>query len=115
MNQSTRIRTVDDVLFVTSSAIKPGELHLHANLGDRVLVRSLDSLRKEWTIVNEQVMAMIDGTVAQTKPNAFGLEEVSVGLAFTATGKLAFIAEAGAEASITLTFKRREQSGSPNG
>ena len=108
MSDPTASRTVNDVLIVTSNPIAPGELKLHADLGERVLVRSLETVRQEWTLITGQVLAMLGETVAQTKSRPFGLDEVSVGLTFSATGKLAFIAEAGAEASITLTFKRRE-------
>jgi hypothetical protein len=48
----------------------------------------------------------------QVAPEAsMRLSELEVELGFTATGKLAFIAEAGVTGSITLTFTRQTDKG----
>jgi len=106
MSESRKRAPDDNVVFITSTKPLPGEVRLHADWGDKVLVRSLSSVRDDWTAVTEQVMSIIGDSARATTTSGFTLDELSFGLAFTAKGKLAFIAEAGAEASVTLTFKR---------
>ena len=45
--------------------------------------------------------------VVQDSTSGLPLQQVEVGLTLSASGKVAFIAEAGLEASITLTFGRQ--------
>lgn len=106
MTKAAERQAKQDVAFITSTTLPPGELRLHADLGDKILVRSLKSVKEDWAVITDQVVAIVGGSAGRMKSDGLALEEVSIGLAFTAKGKLAFIAEAGAEASITLTFKR---------
>jgi hypothetical protein len=45
------------------------------------------------------------------RSNEWTIEEIKIGLTLSAKGELLFIAEAGAEASINLTLKRRSAAG----
>ena len=56
-------------------------------------------------IITKQVFDMLSATNETTTKAGYTLDEVSVSLGFSAKGKLAFIAEAGVEASVTVKFK----------
>jgi hypothetical protein len=55
----------------------------------------------------KQVSALVSDSDSKVDNINFQLDEIKVALGFSATGKLAFIAEAGVEASIEVTFKRK--------
>lgn len=93
------------VLFVTSPRPLPGQAAAHADAPP--LSRPLSALKEEWVVTVNQVLALVAATDAEASSGSFTLEELSVRLGFTAKGKLAFIAEAGVEASVEITFKRR--------
>lgn len=57
-------------------------------------------LRKQLEDLTGSLGPILDGH------GALALESLVVGLTLTAAGRVAFIAEAGVEASITLTFSR---------
>jgi len=70
-----------------------------------VVERTLLQVREDWRTVVVQVNQLIVDTKADPA-SGFHLDEVSIGLAFDAKGKIGFIAEAGVEASIHVVFKR---------
>ena len=92
------------VLFAGRSSLDPGELEFHS-LKDRLFGRSIEDVQKDWARVSSQVAKLVDAT-SSTQPKGFELESIEVSLAFTASGQLAFIAEAGIEASVSVTLKR---------
>ena len=92
------------VLFQGRTPLKPGEVELHA-LSDRLFGRKIEEVKSEWKILSSQLQEMINGFTLN-KPNGFSVDEITIELGFSAEGKLAFIAEAGIEASISVSFKR---------
>jgi hypothetical protein len=68
--------------------------------------------------VQEQWIRTVDTLMKLSSAVANGskewtIEEIEVGLTLSAKGELLFIAEAGAEASIKFTLKRRPAAGAP--
>ncbi|MBH1736046.1 hypothetical protein I5V12_00345 [Stenotrophomonas maltophilia] len=70
--------------------------------------------------VNATIMSQWEGTINRlmemsaligSKAKDWTVDEIEVGFTLSAKGELLFIAEAGAEASITVTLKRK----APNG
>ena len=98
-------RSVDDVLFITAPALVPGEVQLHRDFG-KDLTRSLADVKKDWDVVMTQVAQLVSGTDSDLRETGYRLDEISVALGFNAKGKLAFIAEAGVEASISVKFTK---------
>jgi hypothetical protein len=96
----------NDVLFIAPPpAPGPGEAALHAGSIKRV-IRTLEETTEDWKRVVTQVTTLVGATEEHAAATGWGLDEVTVGLAFDAKGKLAFIAEAGVQASIEVRFKR---------
>jgi hypothetical protein len=104
---STESLDVDVVLFTGVPALEPGEVELQS-FKERLFGRKLEDVQADWARVSSQVSNMVDATAAE-RPKGFELETVEVSLGFTASGKLAFIAEAGVEASVAVTLKRVEK------
>lgn len=86
---------------------KPGTVQLHSfgSVVDKIFGRTVSDVQADF----DKVSAQLDQILA----NAFSkvtagmtLETVEISLGFTAEGKLAFIAQAGVEASVTVTFKK---------
>jgi|SRR4051812_33614135 hypothetical protein len=96
-----------EVVFVSGSGttLRPGEVQAHSGTVERV-VRSLGDVKKDWQVVIGQVAEMIGSSDGQVAQRGFRLSEVEVALGFDARGKLAFIAEAGVEATVTVRFER---------
>lgn len=72
---------------------------------DDVIGRKLEEFKSEWALKTQQ----IDEIIQASKSSAnFPLDTVTVSLGFTAKGKLAFLAEAGLQGTITLTYKKAQ-------
>jgi hypothetical protein len=102
----TELSVEDEVWFVTSGtpADQPG-VTLH-KVGERSMARRFDDVKADWERMVGKVVTLADSTDAVSPLSNLKLTELTIELGFTATGKLAFIAEAGVAASITLTFSR---------
>jgi hypothetical protein len=75
-------------------------------LGGRSIARRFDDLKTDWEKMVRHVMTLADSTDNVAPRSNLRLTELTVDLGFTANGKLAFIAEAGLAATVTLTFSR---------
>jgi hypothetical protein len=62
-------------------------------------------VQEQWTRTVDTLMKL-SSTIADRSKD-WSIEEIEVGLTLSAKGELLFIAEAGAEASIKFTLKRR--------
>jgi hypothetical protein len=95
------------VLFAGPSRLLPGDVELHGlkEVTDRIFGKKLEDVKADWQKVFSQIREMLEETGTET-PKGFSLDNVTVSLGFSAHGQLVFIAEAGVEASISLTFKR---------
>jgi hypothetical protein len=99
------------VLFQGAESLPPGgvELHSFKGVSEKLFGRQLDDVKADWKKVSGQVKEMMDSVVPEV-PKGFTFESVEVKLGFSAEGKLVFVAEAGIEASVSLTFKRKDDS-----
>ena len=100
-------RKRNEVLFISASHPEPGNAMLHAGVGGKVVSRTLEAVTDDWRLVVGQVETMIAATTQETPKSGYELNEVNVSLGFSADGKLAFIAQVGVEATVSLTFKRK--------
>ena len=99
----------DMVIFLADRSPQPGEVKLHSlNLLDtasRLFGRRKEDVAADWAKVTGQIREFISAT-EEKAPTGFSLDTLSVSLGFSAQGRIIFIAEAGVEASVTVTFKR---------
>lgn len=94
------------VLFGGQPAPEPGTAEDHAFFDPlrKLFARDIDEVKTDFQKVADQVDALV-GTLRSTA-GGFALDEVSVELGFSATGRLVFIAEAGVTATISVTYRR---------
>jgi|SRR5713101_80234 len=91
---------------VASAALRAGETRAQlASPGD-IIKRPLDEVKAEWEAVFSKIQELSASADKVSKPGGLRLDSISVALGFTAKGKLAFIAEAGIQATVTVTLKR---------
>ena len=95
----------NDVVLIKASHDGGTGLTEHKRAGDAI-VRNFDDLRSEWDALIGKITELADSADERDSDSGLRLSELTVELGFTAAGKLAFIAEAGASASISLTFSR---------
>ena len=116
MSKKTKPKVdLDRVVLVTpargtaSGGSTPG-IEPHSRTVEKALTRSLQDLKQEWSVVNQQVIVLLEDTDKSTTKSGFALDEVSFALGISAKGHIGFLAgvEAGGEASITLKFTRRK-------
>jgi hypothetical protein len=113
-NKSTTPKaSVDDpgiVLFQGEKVVpKAGAVELHLFGSDTpgtLFGRSVDDVKKDFEKVSGQVEQILENAFTRV-PKGLRFESVEISLGFSAKGKLAFIAEAGIEASVAVTFKRQ--------
>ena len=65
-------------------------------------------MRQSLGDITAKLEKVLENQEAEKKPGGFYLESFSVGLAVEGRGKVFMVAEVGVEASIEVTFKRRE-------
>jgi hypothetical protein len=88
---------------------KPGVVELHLFGSDTpgtLFGRSVTDVKKDFEKVSHQISQILENAFTHV-PEGLRFESVDIALGFSAHGKLAFIAEAGVEASVTVTFKRQ--------
>jgi hypothetical protein len=82
----------------------PGEFVTHS-LKDKLFGRRMEDVKLDWTKISGQISELVAAT-SEAEQSGFSVESIEVSLGFTASGKIAFIAEAGVEASVALTLTR---------
>ena len=97
----------DIVVFQGADSLDPGAVELHGlkEATGRLFGRRIHDVSADWRRVFAQMRQMLDETGSEV-PRAFELDTVTISLGFSAHGRLVFVAEAGVEASIGITFKR---------
>ena len=107
MNNENAESIDNNIYFISSGeTITPGSVELH-NKSTKEITRTLDEVKSDWKQMSEKISAIIAETdIKFEKDSGFKLSEIEIGLAFNAKGKIAFVAEAGAEASIKFLLKR---------
>lgn len=96
----------DEVFFITASDLKQPGVKLHSDTG-ATLTKKVSEVKKDWNAVMGQVSEIVSDTDVEMSKTGYVLDEITVALGFNAKGKLAFIAEAGVEASIEIKFKKK--------
>jgi len=104
---ATTVPDEDIVFFTGSPALQPGDVELQS-FKDRLFGRKVEDVQADWRRVSSQIAKIVDASSAE-RPRGFEMESVEIALGFSASGKVAFIAEAGVEASITVTLTRKQQ------
>jgi hypothetical protein len=94
-----------DIFFVTGSTLKGPGVNLHGDTG-ATLTKKVIEVKEDWNAVMGQVSVIVSETDTVMSETKFVLEEITISLGFNAKGKIAFIAEAGVEASIEIKFKK---------
>ena len=94
------------VVFVSAgAATAPGSAELHK---EKEIRRTLKQVKDDWKHTMSDLTDMIRETSMDFETqSSVKIETIEVGLAFNAKGKLGFIAEAGAEATVKLTLTRK--------
>ena len=78
----------------------------HAGIVGDAVERGFDTLRKSWSDVLTQISELVTISDRKQQSSNLRLREINVGLTLTGEGKLAFIAKAGIEATVTVTFSQ---------
>jgi hypothetical protein len=107
VRKKTKIDDPGIVLFQGEKQFQPGQVELHSlsDLAGKLFGRKLEDVKKDWKRVSAQVKDMVESVTADV-PKGFAFESLEISLGFSAEGKLVFVAEAGVEATVSLTFKR---------
>jgi len=89
------------------SLLKAGavELQSFSGVADKIFGRSVQDVKADFDRVSGQINQMLSTAFSQT-PGGLKLDTVEIALGFSAEGKLAFIAQTGVEATVTVTFKK---------
>src|SRR5262249_48067448 len=105
--EQDRSKDIEIVLFQGSHQLAPGEFEQHSlkDLTLGLFGKNLEEVKADWRKVSAQIREMIQAT-EDVKPTGYGLDSVTISLGFNAKGHLVFIAEAGVQATVSVTFKR---------
>jgi hypothetical protein len=68
----------------------------------------IEKVKAEWDRMMARVATLLESAKQAAAPGPFELQEIQLQLAFTAKGHIAFIAEAGVQAGVTLTFRPKQ-------
>jgi hypothetical protein len=96
------------VVFGGQPSPEPGMAADHALFDPvrKLFTRNVEDVRTDFVKVSDQVDKLVNAL--QKKAGAYALEEVTVELGFSASGRLVFVAEAGVTATISVTYRRAE-------
>jgi hypothetical protein len=94
------------VYFISPAKPPPGEATPHAFL-DTLYPRRKEEVQQDWKVVINQTVDLVSQNV-DSAPKGYQMDEIEVSLGFSAMGQLAFIAQAGLEASIKVVFRRQQ-------
>jgi hypothetical protein len=90
------------------SPVGVSEDHGLRDRAEQLLAKSTEEVKASWLQAVEQMRLLIAN--AENLAGNYELSEIEFKLGFTAAGTVVFIAQAGIEATISATFKRREGS-----
>jgi hypothetical protein len=97
-----------EIFFITNSSL-PRNVGFRENSGNgsNALTRKASEVKEDWNNMMNQLNDIMANSEKAAGAGRYEMDEIAVKLAFTAKGRLAFIAEAGVEASIEVKFKRK--------
>ena len=95
------------VLFGGKPTPEPGTAAEHGVFDPyrKLFARELPEIKEEFSKVSSQVEEIINGI--STTVGEYEIDEVTLELGFSASGKLVLVAEAGIETTVGLTFRRK--------
>jgi len=95
------------VYFISEAPPQAGTTQEHFLGG--LFGRPKEAVQQDWRDVIGKASEIISAKV--NLPDDFTLDEIDFQLGFSAQGQLAFIAQAGVTASVTIMFKRKDAAG----
>lgn len=100
---------VDFVMFVAPNGFPSGGMGSEEDYGKirDFFTRSKEEVGAEWDKIVQQMQDLLQHV--SVKIESFQLHEVEFELGFSAEGHLGFIAKAGANASVRVTFQRKKE------
>jgi hypothetical protein len=103
----------DLVYFVVGDSIHAtSDSEVYSGLLNRVAEGAkapFEEVKAEWDQMMGRIAKLLDSAQQSASPGPFELQEIQLQLAFNAKGRVAFIAEAGVDAGVTLTFRPRKK------
>jgi hypothetical protein len=97
----------DTVTFITGKPAFSG-VRLDRASAPQALTKKISDVKEDWVVAMKQISVIVSNTDAEMKESGFELDQIEVSLGFSASGKIGFIAEAGIEASISVTFTKNK-------
>jgi hypothetical protein len=94
-------------MFGGSPAPEPGmpEQHTFFDPLARLFGRQVADVKQDFEVRSQQLAQVLEGL--RHEVSGFELDEISIELGFSASGHLVFIAEAGINATVSVTYRRR--------
>jgi len=74
---------------------------------NEILTKKVEEVKEDLGLIVKQLNYIISEADKAEGNSDFKIDEITIGLGFSAKGKIAFIAEAGVEASIEVKFSRK--------
>lgn len=94
-----------EIIARSGSEFKTGSVTLHSRAGEKIK-KNIGEMKEDYDLIVNNIAYIISDTDSKVAASGFKLDEITISLGVSASGKIAFIAEAGIEASIQVTFKR---------
>jgi hypothetical protein len=88
------------------------EDHALADWFEGLIPRKKEEVKQDWHRVMGQIQELLQDV--SLVPANFQLDEVVFELGFSAQGKIVFVAEAGVDATVSVTFKRNSSAAGPD-
>jgi hypothetical protein len=108
--EASKKAAIDGEIFFITDQVRPRNsvgFQEHSDKGGNALSKKASEVKEDWNIMMAQLSDIMSNTEKTTESSRYQMDEITVKLGFTAKGKIAFIAEAGVEASIEVKFKRK--------
>ena len=109
LSESAHIDDSAVVLFQGAKPLSPsGTVQLQSLGGDIVgsmFGRTVKDVKADFDKVSAQVNQVLSTAFSKT-PGGLKLDNIEIKLGFSAEGKLSFIAKAGVEATVSITYKK---------
>lgn len=101
------------VPFIRVTAGSPGTADLHGGSSGGLIEVAVKDIASNWQLVVDNAATLVSEALKSAAAHGIALDQVKIGLAFDAKGKLAFVAELNAHGSVELLFKRSADASDP--
>jgi len=96
---------MEDAFIIVVDPIRiPGKTELHGSTRNYI-EKNIDDMKKEFSKISSNLSLMIS-ELAKNTIESHELDTIEFTLGFNSEGSIAFIAKAGVQASISITFKK---------